>query len=82
MVDRDLIVAKASTVRRHLDRVATKTGSDVSSFLEDIDRQESVLFNIQLAIQNCIDIAAHIVSDEGLGVPGSTNEMFYLLESC
>ena len=33
-----------------------------------------------MAIQNCIDIAAHIISDEGLGVPGSTNEMFYLLE--
>ena len=33
-----------------------------------------------MAIQNCIDIAAHIVSEEGLGVPGSTNEMFYLLE--
>ncbi len=33
-----------------------------------------------MAIQNCIDIAAHIVSEEGLGIPGSTNEMFYLLE--
>jgi hypothetical protein len=26
------------------------------------------------------DIAAHIVSEEGLGVAGSTNELFYLLE--
>jgi uncharacterized protein YutE (UPF0331/DUF86 family) len=33
-----------------------------------------------MAVQNCIDIAAHIISDEGFGVPGSTNEMFYLLE--
>lgn len=33
-----------------------------------------------MAIQKCIDIAAHIISDEGLGVPGSTNQMFYLLE--
>jgi uncharacterized protein YutE (UPF0331/DUF86 family) len=33
-----------------------------------------------MAVQNCIDIAAHIVSEEGFGVPGSTNEMFYLLE--
>lgn len=33
-----------------------------------------------MAIQNCIDIAAHIISEEGLGVPGSANEMFYLLE--
>jgi len=33
-----------------------------------------------MAIQNCVDIAAHIISEEGLGIPGSTNEMFYLLE--
>ena len=39
-----------------------------------------MVFNLQMAIQNCIDIAAHIVSDEGYGVPGSSNEMFYMLE--
>ena len=49
-------------------------------FLRDLDRQESILFNLQKVIQNCIDMAAHIVSEEGLGVAGSTNELFYLLE--
>jgi uncharacterized protein YutE (UPF0331/DUF86 family) len=33
-----------------------------------------------MAVQNCIDIAAHIISEEGFGVPGSTTEMFYTLE--
>ncbi len=33
-----------------------------------------------MAIQNCIDIAAHIVSDQEMGVAGSTNEMFYMLQ--
>jgi uncharacterized protein YutE (UPF0331/DUF86 family) len=33
-----------------------------------------------MAVQNCIDIAAHIIGEEGFGVPGSTSEMFYLLE--
>jgi len=48
--------------------------------LDDVDRQESILFNLQMAVQNCVDIAAHIVSDEGFGVPGSTSELFYLLQ--
>ena len=39
------------------------------------------MLNLQQAIQNCIDIAAHIVAENDLGVPGSTAEMFYLLES-
>jgi len=57
-----------------------KRNTDLQTFLNDIDRQESILFNMQIAIQNCTDIAAHIISEEGLGVPGSTSEMFYLLE--
>ena len=80
MVDKDLILAKASSVKRHLRRIEEKRNIDLNIFLKDIDLQESILFNLQMAIQNCIDIAAHIISDEGLGVPGSTNEMFYLLE--
>ncbi len=80
MVDRDLILAKAGSVKRHLNRVFEKRNIDLKTFLKDIDIQEIILFNIQMAVQNCIDIAAHIISDEGLGVPGSTNEMFYLLE--
>ena len=80
MVDTDLILAKAGSVKRHLNRVFEKRKTDLRTFLKNIDIQESVLFNIQMAIQNCIDIAAHIISDEGFGIPGSTNEMFYLLE--
>ena len=80
MVDKDLIIAKTSLVKRHLSRIKEKRDTDLETFLKDLDRQESILFNLQMSIQNCIDIAAHIISEEGVGVPGSTNEMFYLLE--
>lgn len=80
MVDSDLILAKAGSVKRYLRRVIEKRNTGLQTFLEDIDRQESVLFNLQMAVQNCIDIAAHIIGEEGFGVPGSTSEMFYLLE--
>ncbi|MBW1851900.1 MAG: DUF86 domain-containing protein [Deltaproteobacteria bacterium] len=80
MVDKDLVLTKAGSVMNRLRRIITKRDTDLHTFLKDMDRQESILFNIQMAVQNCIDIAAHIVSDEGFGVPGSTNEMFYLLE--
>jgi uncharacterized protein YutE (UPF0331/DUF86 family) len=33
-----------------------------------------------MAIQNCIDIASHLVNEEGPGIAGSINELFYLLE--
>ena len=76
MLDKDLIFAKAGAIKRHCKRISDKSGVDVEIFKIDLDRQESVLFNLQMAIQNCIDIAAHIISAEELGVPGSINEMF------
>jgi len=60
--------------------MSDKGGVDLETFLNDIDRQEVISFNLHLAIENCTDLAAHIISEEGLGVPGSVSEMFYLLE--
>jgi len=73
-------------LRKDIDSVILNSASeallniDLPIFMSDIDRQESILFNIQMAVQNCVDIAAHIISEEGYGVPGSTNEMLYMLE--
>jgi len=80
LVDKDMIIAKAAAVSKHVNRIVAKSGADIETFRNDIDYQDIILFNIQMAVQNCIDIAAHIISDEGYGVPGSNNEMFYLLE--
>ena len=80
MVDRDLILAKAAAVKKHLRRIEAKRATSLEDFAKDLDRQDIVLFNLQMAIQSCVDIAAHIVGEEGLGIPGSTNELFYSLE--
>ena len=80
MVDKDLVLAKAGNVKKHLRRIEKKADTDLKTFLDDLDRQEIISFNLELAVQNCIDIAAHIIGEEGLGVPGSTAEMFYLME--
>mgnify|MGYP001826594257 FL=1 len=80
MVDRDLILVKAGLAEKYISR-AGKTGKvDLDLFKKDLDCQDIVIFNLQKAIQSCIDMAAHIISDEDLGLPSSTNEMFYLLE--
>jgi len=80
VVDKDLVLTKAGNVKKHLGRVEKKAKTDLKTFLGDLDRQEIIAFNLEVAVQNCIDIAAHIIGAEGLGVPGSTAEMFYLLE--
>jgi len=80
VIDKDVILAKAYKVEHHLRRIKEKREIGLDKFLADLDFQESILFNLQMALQNCIDLAAHIISDEELGVVGSTSEMFYILE--
>ncbi len=80
MIDRHLILSKAGKVKSCLKRIHKKRPETLQEFLDDFDRQEIILFNLQIAIQNCIDIASHIVSDRELGIPGSNNEMFYMLQ--
>ena len=80
MIDQDIVLAKAHKVEHHLRRIMKKREIGQDEFLADLDFQESILYNLQMAIQNCIDLAAHIISDEELGIASSTNEMFYILE--
>ena len=54
MVDKDLIISKADLVKKHVDRALNKGNIDIHEFLRDTDRQDIVLFNIQMAVQNCL----------------------------
>lgn len=78
MVDRDVVIGKISSIQRCLKRIKHVTGLNPDS-LDDLDTQEIVILNLQRAIQSSIDLAAHIVADEGLGVPSELRENFNLL---
>jgi uncharacterized protein YutE (UPF0331/DUF86 family) len=80
VIDKDIVLNKANKVDHHMRRIREKRVVSLEEFLVDLDCQEIVLFNLQMAVQNCIDIAAHIISDEELGIASSTNEMFYILQ--
>ena len=80
MIDNHLILSKAGKIENCLSRIIKKKPGLLDEFLANQDLQEIILFNLQIAIQNCIDIASHIVSDQGFGLPGSNNEMFYMLQ--
>jgi len=78
MVDRDVVIAKINSIQKCLKRIREVTKLDPKS-LENLDTEEIVILNLQRAIQSSIDRAAHIVADEGLGVPRELRENFDLL---
>lgn len=78
MIDKDVAIAKIDSIQRCLKRIQNVTGFDPES-LENLDTQEIVILNLQRAIQSAIDLAAHVVAEEGWGVPTELRENFDIL---
>lgn len=79
MVDRRIISEKVDTVEKSIKRVIERRGESASEFIKNGDLQDSVILHLMQAIQGSIDLAAHIVSDEELGLAASTRDFFYIL---
>ena len=79
MPDKDVILAKVGIIQRCMHRIRSITNLEVNS-LEDFDKQDIFVLNLQRAVQAAIDIAIHIVAEEGLGIPTALKENFLLLE--
>lgn len=76
MVDRDLVLAKVETLERSLARIDS---ARARAGLDSLDRQDIIVLNLQRAVQAMLDLAAHVVAREGLGVPDDLAASFELL---
>ncbi len=79
MIDPDIIYAKVGTIHRCLERIRQVTQLEPNR-LDDIDVQDIFVLNLQRAIQAAIDLAAHVIAAEGLGLPTTLRENFTLLQ--
>lgn len=80
MPDRDVVLAKAAAIQKGLRRIKEVTGL-FPERLDDLDVQDIFVLNLQRAIQSAIDLAAHIVASEGLGISDTIRGHFVLLEN-
>lgn len=78
MPDPDIILAKVGNIQRCLRRIHDTT-SDNPKSLEDFDKQDIFVLNLQRAIEASIDIASHIIASEGLGLASTIKENFKIL---
>ncbi|MCK9231039.1 MAG: DUF86 domain-containing protein [Syntrophales bacterium] len=78
MPESDIVLAKVAIIQRCLKRIQDTTKGDPDS-LEDIDREDIFVLNLQRAVQAAIDLASHVVASEGLGLPATIREHFDLL---
>lgn len=79
MINPSIILKKIVFIRDHIERVRAQQGCTLEEFLNDRNRQDVVCFNLMQAVQACADLANHLVSDQGWGIPGSYGEIVEIL---
>lgn len=59
MPDKDIIMAKTAIVQRCLRRIKDVTGLDPNN-LENIDKEDIFILNLQRGVQATIELATHV----------------------
>jgi len=79
MTDAELVLRKLAILREHLGRARRRRPEQLDLLEHDDDRKDALAMSVMVALQEAIDVAFHIVVDEGIGVPSSNAEAFELL---
>ena len=79
MVRRDIVTTKVGRARTWLNDASTTLLGATDTFLSDQGARDLSLFYLFLAIQECIDLAAHWVADEGWGEADDAGSAFDVL---
>ena len=79
-MDKVVLAAKLESLRRCVGRIEQKRPcwSDLRAGEPDI--QDIIVLNLTRAVQLCVDIGSHIVSDSELPAPQTMGEVFSMLE--
>lgn len=75
-MDRELILEKIESLRRCVRRVEDKRVASVEELESDWDRQDILTVNLTRAVQLCVDIAAHLISEDDGAPPDTMAEGF------
>jgi uncharacterized protein YutE (UPF0331/DUF86 family) len=79
MTDGALVARKLAILADHVERLKTRRPAEVAALRADLLLQDAIALSLLVAVQEAVDIALHMASDEGWGVPSSYRESFELL---
>lgn len=75
-MDRVIIEEKIEALRHCVQRLKDKCPEDSARLERDLDLQDIVAMNLARAVQLCVDIAAHIISESDVPAPGTMAAAF------
>ena len=79
-MDKDVVLNKLESLRRCIGRIREKTPASSNRLAEDCDLQDIVVLNLERAVQICVDIGMHIVSEKEVQVPDTMARTFETLQ--
>ena len=79
MVDKSLIFRKISELEVYMKQIKEFSNITLDSYKADWKIQRIVERTLQMMIETCADIAAHIISDSGMRAPTTYADTFKVL---
>ncbi len=74
-----LVARKLAVIEEHLRRLRDRRPAELAAFERDLLVQDAVAMSVLVIIQEAMDIALHIASDEGWELAGTYREAFAVL---
>ena len=75
----EVLARKVARVMDKLQRIAEVGPGSLDQMRQDRSRRDLLAFYLALAVEDCIDIAEHVIAEHGWGAPDSYGEAFRLL---
>lgn len=77
-MDKDIIINKVAIIERCLLRICEEYNNNPLN-LKNLTKQDSIILNLQRALEVCIDIAMHMISKNKWGIPQNSRDSFEIL---
>lgn len=79
-MDRLILAEKLESLRRCIQRIEDKRPSQIELLIQDLDIQDILVLNLTRAVQLCVDIGSHFISESNEAPPRTMGEVFTALE--
>jgi uncharacterized protein YutE (UPF0331/DUF86 family) len=79
LTDATLVTRKLALLREHLARLRRRRPASLEELRGDDDRIDAIAMSVLVVVQEATDVAFHIASDEGWGIPATYRDGFELL---
>lgn len=80
MVDVNILSEKLKQIAERIAKIRSHCPQDPEDLAQDSDMLDLLSFNLLVAVQTCLDLATHLISDEGWAPAATAREAFERLE--